>query len=63
VNYAQGRREGIAKDKAEGKYQGRPVSIDAAQVKQAIAAGDPPAALARQLGVARSSVYRVAKED
>jgi DNA invertase Pin-like site-specific DNA recombinase len=27
-------REGIAKAKAAGKYKGRPVSIDAAQIRQ-----------------------------
>jgi DNA invertase Pin-like site-specific DNA recombinase len=50
-------REGIAKAKAEGKYKGRPVSIDAAQVKQ-LRATLGPAAIAKRLGIARSSVYR-----
>jgi DNA invertase Pin-like site-specific DNA recombinase len=27
-------REGIAKAKAAGKYKGRPISIDAAQIRQ-----------------------------
>ncbi len=52
-------REGIAKAKAEGKYKGRPVSIDAAEVRRMKAAGTGPAAIAKQLGVARSSVYRM----
>jgi DNA invertase Pin-like site-specific DNA recombinase len=52
-------REGIAKAKAEGKYKGRPQEIDAEQVKVAIAAGETPTQLARRLGVARSSVYRM----
>ena len=51
-------REGIAKAKAAGKYKGRPVSIDAAQIRQLrVTLG--PAAIAKRLGIARSSVYRV----
>lgn len=53
-------REGIAKAKVEGKYKGRPASIDATEIKAAIAAGEKPAHVAKRLGVARSSVYRVA---
>ena len=52
-------REGIAKAKAEGKYKGRPVSLDATAIRAALVEGEKPAALARRLGVARSSVYRV----
>jgi DNA invertase Pin-like site-specific DNA recombinase len=51
-------REGIAKAKAAGKYKGRPVSIDAAQIWQ-LRAELGPAAIAKRLGIARSSVYRV----
>lgn len=51
-------REGIAKAKADGKYKGRPVSIDATQVK-ALAQTMGPAAIAKHLGIARSSVYRL----
>jgi DNA invertase Pin-like site-specific DNA recombinase len=51
-------REGIAKAKAEGKYKGRPVSIDPKQVAK-LAESMGPAAIARRLGIARSSVYRV----
>jgi DNA invertase Pin-like site-specific DNA recombinase len=54
-------REGIAKAKAEGKYKGRRSSIDAAQVK-ALAATLGPAAIAKRLGIARSSVYRMLAE-
>ena len=50
-------REGIAKAKAAGKYKGRPVSIDAAQIRQ-LRAELGPAAVAKRLGIARSSVYR-----
>ena len=52
-------REGIAKAKAAGKYKGRPVSIDAAQVRQLSAELGRPAAIAKRLGIARSSVYRL----
>ena len=48
-------REGIAKAKAAGKYKGRPISIDAAQIKQ-LRAELGPAAIAKRLGIARSSV-------
>src|SRR4051812_4675689 len=51
-------REGIAKAKAAGKYKGRPTSIDAAQVAK-LAESMRPAAIARELGIARSSVYRL----
>src|SRR4051794_1442560 len=51
-------REGIAKAKAEGKYKGRPPSIDAAEIAR-LAKTLGPAAIAKQLGIARSSVYRV----
>jgi DNA invertase Pin-like site-specific DNA recombinase len=52
------RREGIAKAKAAGKYRGRPVSIDRTQVRQ-LRAELGPAAIAKKLGIARSSVYRL----
>jgi len=54
-------REGIAKAKAEGAYKGRKRSIDAAKVK-ALAASMGPAAIAKQLGIARSSVYRMLEQ-
>jgi DNA invertase Pin-like site-specific DNA recombinase len=50
-------REGIAKAKGEGKYLGRKPSIDPAQVRAMAAGGMGPASIARQLGIARSSVY------
>jgi DNA invertase Pin-like site-specific DNA recombinase len=52
-------REGIAKAKSEGRYKGRPPSIDAAEVKRMRETGMGPASIAKQLGVARSSVYRL----
>ena len=51
-------REGIARAKAEGKYKGRPVSIDAAEIKR-LTATLGPAAIAKHLGIARSTVYRL----
>jgi DNA invertase Pin-like site-specific DNA recombinase len=51
-------REGIAKAKSEGKYKGRPASVDAAQIRQ-LNATMGPAAIAKQLGIARSTVYRL----
>ncbi len=51
-------REGIAKAKAEGKYKGRPAAIDAHEVKR-VARLIGPAATAKQLGIARSTVYRL----
>jgi DNA invertase Pin-like site-specific DNA recombinase len=52
-------REGIAKAQAEGKYKGRPASLDADKIKSMAAAGVGPAQIARDLDIARSSVYRV----
>ena len=57
-------REGIAKAKAEGKYRGRKptVAVQAGQIRALHAAGEKPAHIARHLGVARSSVYRMLDE-
>jgi DNA invertase Pin-like site-specific DNA recombinase len=54
--------EGIAKAKAEGVYKGRKPSIDVAKVRAMRASGMGPAAIAKQLKMARSSVYRVLEE-
>src|SRR3954468_11158986 len=54
-------REGIAKAKAEGKYKGRPASINAAEVKR-VTNLVGPAAAAKQLGIARSTVYRLLEQ-
>ena len=50
--------EGIAKAKKLGVYKGRKPSIDAARVQTLRAAGKSPTAIAREMKVARSSVYR-----
>jgi len=47
--------EGIAKAKADGRYKGRPASIDADQVRQLKGA----TVFARAMGVGRASVYRL----
>lgn len=54
-------REGIAKAKAEGKYKGRTPTVarQADDIRAAVAAGERPADVARRLGIARSSVYRM----
>ena len=54
--------EGIAKAKAAGIYKGRPPSIDLAQVRDLKAQGQTPTQIARALGIARQSVYRVLQE-
>ena len=46
--------EGIAKAKAAGKYKGRPISIDAAQIRQ-LRAEFGPAPIAKRLGIPRNS--------
>ena len=51
-------REGIAKAKAEGRYKGRPPSIDRARVRELLARMSPTEA-AKTLGIARSSVHRL----
>ena len=55
-------REGIAKAKAEGKYKGRPASLDRGEIAT-LAQTMGPAAIARHLGIARSSVYRLLPGD
>jgi len=54
-------REGIAKAKAEGKYMGRKPTLDPAAVA-VLAQTMGPAAIAKHLGIARSSVYRLLPE-
>lgn len=51
--------EGIAAAKAKGVYKGRPRSIEAAKVAALKAEGLGATAIAKRLGVARASVYRV----
>jgi DNA invertase Pin-like site-specific DNA recombinase len=51
--------EGIAAAKARGVYKGRKPSIDAAEVRRLAAAGMGGTEVARRLGIARASVYRL----
>ena len=51
--------EGIAKAKLEGRYKGRPVTVDGDAIRAALAAGDKPMAVAKRFNVARSTVYRM----
>jgi DNA invertase Pin-like site-specific DNA recombinase len=55
-------REGIAKAKAEGRYKGRPISIDVAKVHELKAQGKGVTDIAKEMKIARSSVYRALKE-
>jgi DNA invertase Pin-like site-specific DNA recombinase len=52
-------REGIAKAKAEGRYKGRPVSLDHAQIKALKAEGLGATEIADQVGCSRRAVYKV----
>jgi DNA invertase Pin-like site-specific DNA recombinase len=52
--------DGIAKAKAAGKYRGRKVSIDRAQIEALKKEGHGASAIAKKLGIGRASVYRVA---
>jgi DNA invertase Pin-like site-specific DNA recombinase len=51
--------EGVVKAKAEGIYKGRKPSIDAEKVKALASQGMGATAIARELKVARASVYRL----
>ena len=56
--------EGIAAAKAKGVYKGRPATIDPAEIRRLHKEERlGPAAIARRLGIARSSVYRVLPGD
>lgn len=52
-------RDGIAKAKAAGVYQGRRAVIPADRVRELHAAGVRPVDIARQLKIGRASVYRL----
>jgi DNA invertase Pin-like site-specific DNA recombinase len=54
-------RMGIARAKGEGKYRGRAPAVAkrAADIRSMYAAGLKPTHIAKQLKVARSSVYRI----
>ena len=55
--------EGIAKAKAQGVYKGRKPSVDAAEVCRMRADGMKPTEIARELGISRSTVWRVSAQS
>lgn len=50
--------EGISAAKAKGVYKGRPAKIDMEEIKRRLSEGHRPADIARDLDVARSTVYK-----
>jgi DNA invertase Pin-like site-specific DNA recombinase len=58
-------REGIAKAKAEGKYQGRAPNAQrqVETVRLMKAEGVRPTEIGRRLGIGRASVYRIQSDD
>ena len=54
-------REGIAKAKSEGRYKGRAPTVarQGEEIRAAVEGGEKPAHVAKRLGIARSSVYRM----
>lgn len=55
-------REGIEKAKRKGVYRGGKKTIERNKVLAMLEQGIRPAAIARQLGIGRMSVYRIKKE-
>lgn len=54
-------REGIALARRQGKYRGGKKALNAEQVqqlRQRVQAGEPKAALARELGISRETLYQ-----
>ena len=54
--------EGVAAAKAAGVYKGRKATLDADKVRQLHAEGMGGTAIAKQLGIGRTSVYRLLGE-
>ena len=54
--------EGIAAAKIKGIYKGRPPKIDMKEIKRRISDGQRPADIAREMEVARSTVYKAKTE-
>ena len=55
--------EGIAKAKAKGVYKGRKPTVDAERVRELHRRGLGPVAIAREMGVSRSTVWRVISQS
>ena len=53
--------EGIAKAKAKGLYNGRPKTVDDQRIKELKQIGMGASAIARELGLGRSTVYKSLK--
>ncbi|MGB6231756.1 MAG: hypothetical protein WBF53_16695, partial [Litorimonas sp.] len=53
--------ESIATAKARGVYKGRKASIYVEEVRRLLAEGVRPSAVARQLGISRTSAWRVSR--
>jgi len=51
-------RAGIEKAKAEGKYKGRPTSVDHDKIRSLKAEGMGATAIARELGCSRGAIYK-----
>jgi len=51
--------DGIAKAKADGRYRGRPASIDPEEVERLRSEGLGASAIAKRLNIGRASVYRL----
>ena len=52
-------KEGIEKAKAEGRYKGRPVTLDAVELRRLSAEGVGATEIARRMNCSRSAVYKV----
>ena len=57
---AERQRDGIEAAKAKGVYKGRKPTVDPDAIRAALQQGKGPAEVARELGIARSTVYRLA---
>ena len=55
--------EGIEAAKARGVYRGRKPTIDPAEVRKLVSEGVGASTIAKQLGIARASVYRLQHEQ
>jgi DNA invertase Pin-like site-specific DNA recombinase len=55
--------EGIAAAKAKGVYQGRKAVLDPSHVRKLADDGMGATAIAKQLGISRTSVYRLTMKD
>ncbi|RWZ85635.1 MAG: recombinase family protein, partial [Hydrotalea sp. AMD] len=52
-------REGILAAKAKGVYRGRKKAVDTGKIKELRENGLGPSEIAKQLGISRTTVYRV----